>query len=194
MSRRLMKTLSSIPEIRLSKLLLAAIALIAVCLHPMSVADETKLELVDSKKKHLVSLPAIETSRNIPLQLENSKITIVTFFASWCPPCLDEFQALNTVKTQLGDKITIVAVNAFEAFDSNDEARMQKFLEATDPSFPLVKGNDETLALFGNVNRIPTLYVFDRHGKQAFNFIHARGATKRSVDAEELTKALQPLL
>ena len=160
----------------------------------MATANEAKLQLADETKNHLADLPAIETAENSPLRITENRVTIVTFFASWCPPCRDEFHALNEVKEQFGNDISIVAVNAFEPFDSNDEARMERFLIETNPTFPLVEGNAETLKLFGNVNRIPTLYVFDQNGRQAFNFIHARGATKRSAGSDELIGAIQPLL
>ena len=174
--------------------LLATLFILAASVTGMATANEAKLQLADETKNHLADLPAIETAENSPLRITENRVTIVTFFASWCPPCRDEFHALNEVKEQFGNDISIVAVNAFEPFDSNDEARMERFLIETNPTFPLVEGNAETLKLFGNVNRIPTLYVFDQNGRQAFNFIHARGATKRSAGSDELIGAIQPLL
>jgi len=58
----------------------------------------------------------------------------------------------------------------------------------------VVKGTEQSKKLFGDINRIPTLIVFDKNGNEAFNFIHARGATKRSVDSTELLDAIRPHL
>ena len=121
----------------------------------------------------------------------------MTFFASWCPPCLKEFAALNAIQNKLGeDKLTIVAVNVFEEFDNNDEARMANFLQTTQPEFLVLEGTDLSRELFGNIRRIPTLLVFDQSGDLAFDFIHAQGASaeEQTVDDEELLNVIQPLI
>ena len=51
-----------------------------------------------------------------------------------------------------------------------------------------------TARAFGGVRRIPTLYVFDRAGHQAFGFIHEVGAAKTNVGADELTRVIEGLL
>jgi len=73
---------------------------------------------------------------------------------------------------------------------------MANFLETTQPEFIVLEGTDVSRELFGNINRIPTLLVFDQAGDLAFNFIHAKGAAKDSqtVDDEELLNVITPLL
>ncbi len=157
-------------------------------------ANASELSLSEDLKDHILTLDEIPTNQSETFTWVNRKVTIVTFFASWCPPCLDEFRALNQLNAELENDISIVAINVFEAFDENDEPRMKRFLNETKPSFPLVKGTEETLKLFGDVNRIPTLHVFDQNGTKAFTFIHVRNATKQSVDTKELREAIIPLL
>jgi len=156
------------------------------------------IELREELKDHLHTLDTLvardESRTNIPLE---DRVVVVTFFASWCPPCLKEFAALNSVIDQLGkDKVTVVAVNVFEEFDDNDATRMAKFLKTTQPVFDVLKGTDLSRELFGNINRIPTLLIFDQSGELAFNFIHARGAAKESqtVNDEELLNVITPLI
>ena len=156
------------------------------------------LELRQELKDHLHTLDTIvdrtDSGDNIPLE---DRVVVVTFFASWCPPCLKEFAALNSILNKLGeDNVTIVAVNVFEEFDNNDATRMVNFLDTTQPEFMVLKGTDVSRELFGNINRIPTLLVFDQSGDLAFNFIHAQGADKHSqtVGDEELLGVITPLL
>ncbi len=47
---------------------------------------------------------------------------------------------------------------------------------------------------FGGVDRIPTLFVFDREGRVVYDFVNARGATTTSVSAAELRAVIEPLL
>ena len=166
--------------------------------HTAANASGVNFELREELKDHLHTLDSLvsqdETRNGIPLE---DRVVVVTFFASWCPPCLKEFIALNSIKNKLGDdNITVVAVNVFEEFDNNDATRMAKFLETTKPEFTVLKGTELSRKLFGNIRRIPTLLIFDQGGELAFNFIHVQGAgaDQQSVNDEELLNVIQPLL
>lgn len=182
---------------------LLLLLLLQIVMQPVSAAGTTELSL--EQKAHIHQLPSIKPvatdsendlaeSGADSISLED-RVVVVTFFASWCPPCLDEFRALNAVKRKLGeDNLTIVALNVFEAFDDNDDVRMAKFLDNTQPEFHVLEGNVESRELFGGINRIPTLFVYDRAGKLVFDFVHKRGATKQSAEVSELMEAIQPLI
>jgi len=146
-------------------------------------------------RTHVAGLDSLLSKDTNDAQALDADVVVVTFFASWCPPCRDEFKALNNIHTVLAEQnVAVVAINAFEEFDDNDIPRMEEFLQQSAPQFQVVKGTKETLALFGGVNRIPTLFVFDKNGEQAYSFVHARGATKRSAESDELLAAIKPLL
>ena len=196
---------------RISKALLLTCILVSAFLMLMKQANAASttgndvLVLSSEHKDHLTVLEGLTvvenadapstTANTLKTSAIDNHITVVTFFASWCPPCLHEFKALNEIQSELGkENVTIVAVNVFEKFDNNDEARMAKFLRTTQPQFTVLKGTEQSRKLFGNVNRIPTLLVFDKNGNMAFDFVHARGATKQSVDSAELLEAIRPLL
>jgi len=179
-------------------LLLTSFATVSADSTTPAKTSSATFELREELKDHLHTLDTLVDQANIRdnIPLED-RVVVVTFFASWCPPCLKEFAALNSVLNKLGeDNVTVVAVNVFEEFDDNDETRMANFLETTQPEFIVLEGTDVSRELFGNINRIPTLLVFDQAGDLAFNFIHAKGAAKDSqtVDDEELLNVITPLL
>ena len=123
------------------------------------------------------------------------RAVVVTFFASWCPPCRTEFAHLNSIADEFEDAdLTIVAINVFEAFDGNDEVRLARFLDDTQPRFHVIKGDESIKRTFADVQRIPTVFVFDRAGLPVMHFIHARGARKMSVTEDELRAAVSRAL
>lgn len=63
---------------------------------------------------------------------------------------------------------------------------MQRFLKSTGPRFPLVVGNKDIINRFGCVDRIPTLFVFDWQGLEAYSFIHLKGSKKMHAGTDEL--------
>ncbi len=125
----------------------------------------------------------------------SGKPVIVTFFASWCPPCTDEFKSLNQVRARYGaDDLAIVAVNAFEAWGgAKNPARMARFLARTKPVFPMVEADDGLLRAFGGVTRIPTLIIYDRDGREVWRFVHEVDALKRSATVEDIQSVLSGL-
>ena len=70
---------------------------------------------------------------------------------------------------------------------------MQQFLANTKPQFPLVEVTKTLTDKFGGVDRIPTLFVFDRNGREAFSFVHLQGAETIHVEADELIGVLDAL-
>lgn len=153
-------------------------------------ASGDPLALGAEERARLEALPGIQGG-----SIENGdldgKAVVVTFFASWCPPCRTEFNHLNRVAADFAAAdLSIVAVNVFEEFDGDDAARMSRFLEDTRPRFHVVKGDEPIKQTFGNVQRIPTVFVFGRDGAQVMHFIHKRGAKKMSVDERELRTAI----
>ena len=157
-----------------------------------SAKAETRLDA--DLRAHLSTLEPIKNGRVNAADLAK-QVVVVTFFASWCPPCRDEFHALNVLQKHFsGQPLRVVAINVFEAFDDNDAARMNRFLDETAPSFKLIKGNAKTRESFAGVDRIPTVFVFDKQGQPSMHFVHARGASKMSVKFAELRSAVAQAL
>ncbi len=151
--------------------------------------------LSQSTLQAIAGLPAVEGAEATSLNDINGKPLLVTFFASWCPPCREEFAHLNELHEKYADTdLRILAINVYEAWDENDAIRMQKFISTTLPKFPALKGSEEIREMFGGIDRIPTVLGFDQAGNPAYHFVHKRGANKTNATFDELDKAAIALL
>ena len=124
------------------------------------------------------------------------KTVVVTFFASWCPPCVHEFKVLKQVRAQYDPaEVALVAVNVFEELGAgNDELRLKRFLKRADPGISVIMGDKTIRDAFGGVDRIPTLVVHDPSGTESFRFVHERDAEIMSVDHKTLVGAIDKAL
>ena len=120
------------------------------------------------------------------------RVVVVTFFASWCPPCRNEFSHLNQLLKRSGDnRITVIAINQFEAWGGKkNPARMARFLADTDPQFAVIVGSETLRVAFGNIERIPSVIVIGTDGQEAWRFVHERGSAKTHTTIEDLTAAV----
>ena len=156
---------------------------------PAYSAKAAEITLNSSLSDELLALAPIGTQR-VTEHLDGHVVVVVSFFASWCPPCRTEFQHLNTLKTEFGDTLEVIAINVFEQWDDNDEARLQAFLEDTRPLFAVVAATEHIRSAFGDVQRIPSVFVFSVTGVPVLRFVHERGAEKRTAGIDELRAAI----
>ena len=169
----------------------ALVLLLLVLLAPARAAAE-EIVLDEPRRQALAGLPLLRGEAVTPGDLEG-RVVVVAFFASWCPPCGPEFENLKAVHAD-HDPV-ILAVNIFETWTGdNDPGRLARFLERRDPGFPILGDGEAVAALFGQVERIPTVFVFGRDGRPTLHFIHAKGATKTHATREELDAAIRAAL
>ena len=164
----------------------------------LSVAPDenwTHLRLDAATAANLLKLKPLH---GMPLEagrLEN-QVVLITFFASWCPPCRDEFKELAQVLGAFrGEPVEVIGINLFEDFDGfSDDKRLAFFLKKTNPPFTIIKGDQAVSNLFGKVERIPSLFMFDRRGRVAKVFVNTTGGEDSPVKASKLQALIRAML
>ena len=68
----------------------------------------------------------IKTNLSSYLKNSNHRLTIINFWATWCPPCIEELPSLNRLATMFEEKgIDILAIS----MDRGDEKKLANFLK-----------------------------------------------------------------
>lgn len=68
------------------------------------------------------------------------KLTVVNFWATWCPPCREEMPELSQLQEQYRERGVIVL-----GISTDDVAKIREFGQEIKVSYPLLAGNDDAM-------------------------------------------------
>ncbi|HQT41717.1 TlpA disulfide reductase family protein [Polynucleobacter sp. es-EL-1] len=114
------------------------------------------------------------------------KVLVVNFWASWCPPCVEEMPTLDQLQAEfLPQNVLFVGIGI------DSPSNIRQFLEMTPVSYPIVIGGLEGSALskqMGNAQgALPYTIIIDAKGK-------ATSSKLGKISEEELRKAIKSAL
>ncbi|WJG10121.1 TlpA disulfide reductase family protein [Aliiglaciecola sp. LCG003] len=114
--------------------------------------------------------------QQITLENNKGKVVIISFWASWCAPCIEELPVLEAIQSKIGkDKIHVVAINYKESRKKYRRIRKQlSTLSLTMTHDVRGQIGDE----FG-VEGIPHLFIVGKDGKLIFQNV---GYGESSID------------
>jgi len=135
----------------------------------------------------LVDLPTLTVGT--PVQPLEDRVVVITFFASWCPPCVEQLADLAQLQKEFeGGGVTLLAVNAFEDYTTppgvphlhadgtlefhEGAPDLASFLEANHVALPVVVNTPALSASFGGITRIPATFVFDPQGRVVRRYLN----------------------
>jgi len=100
-----------------------------------------------------------EGGRTISLPDFGGKVLVLNFWATWCPPCVEETPSLSQFAAQYASKgVVVLAVSV-----DRDEKAYRKFLEKYKPAF-LTAREDKLHGEYGTF-MYPESYIIDAKGK-----------------------------
>ncbi|MCG8529107.1 MAG: TlpA family protein disulfide reductase [Desulfovibrionales bacterium] len=88
------------------------------------------------------------------------KVTVVNFWASWCPPCREEMPELKKTRNAFpADQLKIIGISVDENATAAEEAVNEFAL-----NYPVYLAAPDVYETFG-IQSIPRLLVYDTNGK-----------------------------
>jgi len=96
------------------------------------------------------------------------KVVVVNFWATWCPPCVEETPSLNRLQQRIASRGGIVLGVSADA----SPAAYEKFLKDQKVEFPtyrdpVLKANLSQIGLAYGTSMYPETYIIGRDGKIA---------------------------
>jgi thiol-disulfide isomerase/thioredoxin len=104
------------------------------------------------------------------------KWVLVNFWATWCPPCLDEIPDLVALYENRKSNIVVIGV----ALDYRNPKQVMDFAQSMQVSYPIVLGNARVVSQVGPVEGLPTTYLYNPAGKLVAHQVG--GITKEAVE------------
>jgi len=96
------------------------------------------------------------------LQDYKGKWVYVNYWATWCPPCLDEIPDLVAFyDANKGKNVMLIGV----VFDFTSKEEVSKYVDDMLMSYPIVYGDEKVEAQLGTAAVLPTTYIFNPRGQ-----------------------------
>lgn len=100
------------------------------------------------------------SGRTIDISKQKGKVLFINFWATWCPPCIQEMPSINTLKKQLNEKDIL-----FLMVDVDDNyKKSSKFMEKNKYDLPVYTAVSSVPQQFLS-GSIPTTVIIDKEGK-----------------------------
>jgi len=112
------------------------------------------------------------------------KVTIVTFWATYCIPCIVEIPTLHDLVSKYEKNgLAVVGVSV----DTQSPEMLQAFVNKFKMNYPVAMSNPGMMNHFGVGDTVPMTFIIDQHGVVVRRHV---GYVKK----EELEKDIRPLL
>jgi cytochrome c biogenesis protein CcmG/thiol:disulfide interchange protein DsbE len=107
--------------------------------------------------------------RTVTLSQFKGQILVLNFWATWCPPCIEEMPSLVQMQQRMKAKgVTVLAISV-----DVDENNYRRFLRDHNVNLLTVRDPDQKSAGLYGTFKFPETYIVDRNGVVRRKFIGA---------------------
>ncbi len=158
--------------------------------------EEKPIQKVEKKKKqeHIINLTTTDMQDMKLTALENGikfedypeKVVLLVFFATWCPPCIDEIPHLNAVQNAYKSQVQIIGILLEE---NKTNSQIGSFIQTHDIIYPVTNSRQNYILAeaLGGIRSLPTTVMYDKKGDYHTHFV---GKVPQEMIETEIKKAL----
>lgn len=107
------------------------------------------IELTDSQEKKL------------KLSELKGSVVFVNFWASWCPPCIDEIPSIEVLYKYLSGNSNFKMLTILY---QDDENRVPRYMKQQGYTFPIYRDPDGSAAKRFGITGVPETFIIDKKG------------------------------
>ncbi|MDR3630125.1 MAG: TlpA disulfide reductase family protein [Desulfocapsaceae bacterium] len=107
------------------------------------------------------SLPDVAGDKAVDSREYSGKVLLVVFFATWCPPCMEEVPSLiNLQKEFVRDGFTVIGLSV----DEEGPQVVKNLIKQQGINYPVAMADSRTIRGFGGVYGIPMSFLVNQKG------------------------------
>lgn len=110
-----------------------------------------------------------DSDRKVTLSDFRGKVVVLNFWATWCPPCVEEMPSLIQMQQRMKNRGVVVLAVSVDA----DQSSYRKFLKDNSVNLLTVRDADQKSNDLYGTFKFPETYIIDRNGIVRRKFIGA---------------------
>lgn len=108
-----------------------------------------------------------DSDRKVALNQFRGQILVLNFWATWCPPCVEELPSLMTMQNRMkGNGVVVLAIS----IDVDGDA-YHRFLKQHDVSLLTVRDPEQKVSSVYGTSGWPETFIIDRQGVVRRKFV-----------------------
>lgn len=129
-------------------------------------------------------LSEVVSGKRISSNSFEGKALLITFFATWCPPCVQEIPTLITLQNAYKNKgFSVVGLSV----EQGNVKAVKKIIKKKSINYPVMMADSKTMQKFGGVYGIPVSFLVNKKGNVVKKYT---GYIPRSILEKDLKKVL----
>ena len=123
------------------------------------------------------------TGKTHTLSGYKGKWVLVNYWATWCPPCLEEIPDLIALHENKKNNLVVIGI----ALDFRSAKQVTDFADGLMVNYPIVLGDSQVVNQIGPVQGLPTTYLYNPEGKMVAQQVGA--ITRAAVESYITSKS-----
>ncbi|MGQ0541632.1 MAG: TlpA family protein disulfide reductase [Blastocatellia bacterium] len=162
---------------------------VAVGNKPVSINDVPSKDAPGRPLKPVAEMSWTSFDGNVSkLKDFQDKVVILDFWATYCPPCIEEIPHLLELQAKYGGDLQVIGLHVG---GEDDRPKVPEFVEKLNMTYQLAYPEELlTSYVFGQESAIPQTAIFDRNGQMIKKIVGFNAAIKKDLD-ETVDKAIR---